>query len=323
MSFAYPYAFWLLLALPLLWLWREPKKQPLAMPDLDALARQGLGRVAIDPDVWLRLLRTAALAALIVAVARPQNVLTLQMEEHSGVDIMLGIDISPSMSERDFLWQSRHVDRLTMVKIVLDQFITKRPKDRIGLVVFGTEAFLQSPLTLDHAVTRFLIDDLAIGQAGRATALGDALGVAIKRMKDLPAASKIIVLLTDGSDTASKVTPRQMAEIARQQGVKVYTIAMGATRHMLNDGFGGNDSPIDVNTLKGIAATTGGQFFLASDSQKLLEIYEAIDRAEKRQDELASYTEVEEMYYQYALLGFLLFALELVLGATAMRVIPE
>lgn len=323
MSFAHPYAFWLLALLPLLWLRRGRVKDVLAVPDLDVLPAEGARGVAVGPEIWLRLLRTAALVAVIVALARPQNVMTMQLEEHSGVDIMLGVDISRSMAERDFLWQSRPVDRLTMVKVVLDQFISKRPKDRIGLVVFGSEAFLQSPLTLDHAVTRFLVDDLQIGQAGKFTALGDALGVAIKRMKELPAKSKIIVLLTDGRDTASQVTPKAMAEVAKQFGIKVYTIAMGSKRDTVADQFGGQGSAIDVATLKGIAQITGGRFFMAGDSKKLLAIYDEIDRAEKRDDEVATYTKIEELYYPYALAAFLLFALELVLGATLLRIIPE
>lgn len=323
MTFAHPHVLWLLVLLPLLWLKRGRTKDALAVPDLEALRQQGARRVSVGPEVWLRLLRTAALIALLIALARPQNRLTMQLEEHSGVDIMLGVDISRSMSERDFLWQNRPVDRLTMVKVVLDQFIEKRPRDRIGLVVFGSEAFLQSPLTLDHSVTRFLVDDLQIGQAGPNTALGDALGVAIKRMKALPAKSKIIVLLTDGRDTASKVTPKAMAEIAKQQGIKVYTIAMGSRRGGMADMFGGRNAAIDVVTLKGISQLTGGTFFLAEDGQKLLEIYDEIDRAEKRDEEAATYAQIDELYQPYALVGFLLFALELLLGATMLRIIPE
>lgn len=328
MTFAYPYALWLLALIPLLlWLpswWRSRRaaRRGLGVPDLAAVARQGFEPPRINPELWLRLLRAGALAALIVAFARPQHVTHLKVDEHSGVDIMLCVDISASMVERDFFWQSRPVDRLSMVKIVLDQFIAKRPQDRIGLVVFGSEAFLQSPLTIDHKVTRFLVDDLEIGQAGRFTALGDALGVAIKRMKDLPAESKIVVLLTDGADTASQVSPRAMAAIAKEQGIKVYTIAMGSARSQR--GFGnpqGHD--VDIPTLKGIAETSGGQFFLAENSKALLGIYDEIDRVEKRKAEVATYTETEELYYPYALAGFLLFALELVLSATLLRIIPE
>lgn len=332
MTFAYPFAFWLLALIPLLWFkWRQ-ERATLAVPDVASL---NVRKARIGPEAILRLLRSAALVAAIVALARPQNVMTVQLDEHSGVDIMLGVDISRSMAERDFRWQNRHVDRLTMVKIVLDQFVSKRPKDRIGLVVFGSEAFLQSPLTLDHGVTRFLVDDLQIGQAGPSTALGDALGVAIKRMKDLPAKSKIIVLLTDGRDTASKVTPKSMAAIAKQQGIKVYTIAMGSKRlsqsmgdqsmgdQSILDMLNTSDSAIDVATLKGISAMTGGTFFMAEDSQKLMEIYDEIDRAEKRQDKVVSYTDIEELYYPYALAALLLFALEVTLSATVLRIIPE
>lgn len=325
MTFAYPWLLLLLAVVPLLWWWRPNNRASLAVPDLAQLKARGYKPAPINPSTWLRLLRSAALIALIVALARPQNVRTLQQKLHSGVDIMLAVDISGSMGERDFLWQSRPVDRLTMLKLVLDQFIANRSTDRIGLVVFGTEAFLQSPLTVDHNVTRFLIDDLEIGQAGGQTALADALGVAIKRMKDLPAESKIIVLLTDGTDNASRVSPKAMAGIAAEQGIKVYTIAMGSERALRRDAarFNRNDSSVDLETLQGIAKTTGGEFFIASNSKALQDIYGEIDRIEKRQDEVASYTEVEELYYNYALAGFLLFALELALSATILRVIPE
>lgn len=325
MTFAYPLLLWLLALVPLLWWWRPKSRASIAVPDLAQLRSRGYSPATINPSTWLRLLRSAALVALILALARPQNLRTLQQKLHSGVDIMLAVDISRSMAERDFLWQSRPVDRLTMVKLVLDQFITNRPTDRIGLVVFGSEAFLQSPLTVDHDVTRFLIDDLEIGQAGRNTALANALGVAIKRMKDLPAESKIIVLLTDGTDNASRVSPKEMAGIAAEQGIKVYTIAMGSVRALRQGGdrFGRGGSSVDMATLEGIAKTTGGEFFVADNSQALQDIYGKIDQLEKRQDEIASYTEIDELYYNYALAGFLLFALELLLSATILRVIPE
>lgn len=265
-------------------------------------------------------LRLLAGAALIVGLARPQ-LFNLRTEITSyGVDIALAIDTSGSMRAMDFKIGGERVDRLTVVQKVVADFIRHRKSDRIGMIVFGDIAFTQSPLTLDYDVLLAFLDQIEIGMAGEATAIGDAIALAVKRLKDLPSKSKIIILLTDGRSNAGRIPPEQAAQIAKSLGIKIYTIGIGTAGPVpfpVQTIFGTRLVPqqmdIDEETLKKIASLTGAQFFNANDTEGLKKIYETIDQLEKSEAKSKQFEEVRELYSYFVLAGIALLILEFLL----------
>ena len=278
--------------------------------------------------VWLRhvpfVLRMAAIAILIVILARPQSTNSWQNSSTEGIDIMLAMDISGSMRAQDL-----KPDRLEASKDVAASFINGRPNDNIGLVVFAAESFTQCPLTTDHTVLLNLFKDVQPGIIQDGTAIGLGLANAVSRIKDSQAKSKVIILLTDGVNNQGEIAPVTAAEIAKTFGVRVYTIGVGTqgkAPYPFQTAFGIQymdvDVEIDEPTLKQIAATTGGQYFRATDNASLKEIYSEIDKMEKTKISVQEYSKKQEEYKNWAILLFSLLLVEILLRNTLLRNIP-
>lgn len=238
---------------------------------------------------------------LISALARPEWVgepITLPVQ---GRDITLAIDISGSMKEPDMVINRQRVTRLDAVKVVAGEFINKREGDRIGLILFGENAYVQAPLTFDRKTVITLLNESFIGLAGQYTAIGDAIGLALKKMVEDKQKERVLILLTDGENTAGAVTPLEAAALAKEQGMKVYTIGIGANQRGL---FFNASSGFDEQTLKSIADSTGGQYFKASNTQQLNEIYNVIDKLEPKGEDQQSFRPTTPLFH-YPLAGFL------------------
>lgn len=286
-GFAWP---WMLLVLPapLLVRWLLPPSTrvvaALRIPFLDrvrtAVAGQGRGRGGTGPGPWVWL----AWTLLCIAAARPQALGEPVQPPQVGRDLMLVLDLSGSMSEPDMELGGRIVDRLTAAKAVLSDFLERRAGDRVGLIVFGRRAYVLAPLTLDRASVREHLLDSTAGLAGQETAIGDAVALAVKRLRDQPREHRVAILLTDGVSTAGVLTPDKAAELARDEGVRVHTIAFGGEGMLSVFGIRlpnpGGGADIDEAGLRDIAARTGGRFFRARDPEQLVRIYETLDRIE-------------------------------------------
>jgi len=249
----------------------------------------------------------AALAVLIyllllLATARPQWLGEPIEIPVSGRDLMLAVDISGSMQEKDLQVNGRPVDRLNVVKAVLDEFIQRREGDRLGLLLFGEQAYLQTPLTFDRKTVATMLRESFIGLAGeRATAIGDAIGLAVKRLRDRPADNRVLILLTDGSSNAGALRPDKAAELAAQAEVKIYTIGVGASQMKVRGFFGQTQTvnpsrDLDEKTLKFIAEETGGRYFRARDTQELEQIYQLLDELEPVEAEAEVFRPITPLY---------------------------
>ncbi|EIJ40964.1 Mg-chelatase subunit ChlD [Beggiatoa alba B18LD] len=231
-----------------------------------------------------RLFMVLAWLALVIACARPQWLGEPVELPISGRDLMLAVDLSGSMEIGDFQLNQQMVDRLTATKAVAGDFIQRRVGDRVGLILFGDQAYLQTPLTFDRTTVRTLLLESAIGLAGQKTAIGDAIGLAVKRLRNQPVNSRILILLTDGANTAGEVEPLKAADLAAQAGLKIYTIGVGADEMLVRDLFGTRrinpSSDLDEKTLTAIAEKTQGRYFRARDTQALEEIYAELDKLE-------------------------------------------
>jgi len=234
--------------------------------------------------LWLA---TLVWLLVIVAAARPQWVGDAVELPVSGRDLMLAVDISGSMQTQDFEMSGRAVDRLTATKAVADAFIQRREGDRIGLILFGSNAYVQTPLTFDRKTVRRLLDEAVIGLAGKATAIGDAIGLAVKRLKEGKTSAshdQVLILLTDGVNDAGVISPMQAAELAAKRELTIYTIGIGADAMMIQSFFGTRQvnpsAQLDEKTLKAIAEKTGGRYFRAHDTKELQQIYHLIDKLE-------------------------------------------
>jgi len=233
------------------------------------------------------------------------------------------------MQALDFKLRGDPVSRLTAVRKVVSDFIRKRDSDRIGLVVFGQEAFTQSPLTVDKGLLLGLVDEMKIGMAGDRTAIGSAIAVGGKRLKDLKAKSKILILLTDGRHNAGDITPLAAAEAVRALGVKIYTIGVGGKgpapfriKTLLGTRLVKQEVDLDEKTLQKVAATGGGKYFRAADSRELEEVYDIIDRAEKSEVKVKAFFHFRELYVYFLVPALILFGLEILLKTWILRVIP-
>ncbi len=269
-------------------------------------------------------LRVLVIALLIVAVARPQSTKSWKDVSTKGIDIVMALDISSSMLARDF-----NPNRLEASKDIAIDFITDRPKDRIGLVVFAAESFTQCPLTTDHSVLINLFEDLKSGMIEDGTAIGMGLATAVNRLKESEAKSKVVILLTDGVNNQGSIAPASAAEIANTFDVRVYTIGVGSkgkAPYPVQTPYGvkykNMDVEIDEQVLQNIAGTTGGKYFRATDNQKLKSIYQEIDKMEKSKIEVKEYSERSEEFFWFVVIGGLLLVLELILKLTVLRRIP-
>ena len=208
------------------------------------------------------------------------------------------------------IWQNRAVNRLVVVKNVAGKFIQRRRGDRVGLVLFGSRAYLQTPLTFDTETTATLLDESEIGLAGRETAIGDAIGLAVKRLRQDAASERVLILLTDGANTSGEVQPLQAAEFAAREGLTVYTVGVGADEMTVQDFFGSRvvnpSADLDEDTLRSIAERTGGVYFRARDAEGLAEIYRLLDELEPVESDTESVRPVDELFYWPLSLAYLL-----------------
>jgi Ca-activated chloride channel family protein len=237
---------------------------------------------------------------LVTAKARPQWVGEALELPVSGRDLMMAVDLSGSMQVEDFRINGKTVDRLTATKYVAGDFIQQRQGDRMGLILFGRNAYLQTPLTFDLTTVKTLLMESAIGLAGKETAIGDAIGLAIKRLKDNEESSKVLILLTDGANTAGEVAPLKAAELAANYGLKIYTIGIGADE-MIRESFFGRQrinpsQDLDEKTLTAIAQQTGGQYFRARDIEALSEIYKKLDQLEPVEVESQTFRPIKALF---------------------------
>lgn len=328
MVFANPsYLYLLVLLIPMIgwYVWKLSKSQA----SLQISASQAFDAPGTASwKVYLRhvpfVLRMAAVAVLIIILARPQSTNSWQNTSTEGIDIILAMDISSSM-----LGQDLKPNRLEASKDVAAAFINGRPNDNIGLVVFAAESFTQCPLTTDHTVLLNLFKDIQPGLIQDGTAIGLGLANAVSRIKDSQSKSKVIILLTDGMNNAGEIAPSTAAEIARTFGIRVYTIGVGTkglAPYPVQTPFGiqYQNIPVEIDepALKQIAATTGGQYFRATDNSSLKEIYSEIDKMEKTKISVQEYSKKQEEYKNWALLLFSLLLVEILLRNTLLRNIP-
>lgn len=321
-EFAWP---WLLAALPLpllaLLLPRAASATPAALrfPFYGALQASLQSHTGQRSQLRLVLALLAWLLLVLTAV-RPQLIGETLHLPISGRSLMLAVDISGSMQTEDMQIKGRQLSRLTAVKLVAGEFIKQRKGDRIGLILFGDQAYLQAPLTFDRKTVRTLLDEAQIGLAGKRTAIGDAIGLAIKRLRKEPASNRVLILLTDGTNTAGNVDPLKAADLAAREGVRIYTIGIGSGEMQVQTPFGvrrvatGN---LDEANLKAIASKTGGRFFRARDTTQLAKIYALLDRIEPVSKDEQTWRPVDELYFwplSAALLLSVLIALSAVFG---------
>jgi Ca-activated chloride channel family protein len=301
----------MLLALPLPFLIR--KLTPPVVGTQDAGLRvpsfQGFAVLADRSEVeqllnWRFWIAVIAWALLVLAAARPERIGDELDVPVSGRNLMLAVDLSGSMDAKDFELGSRRVDRLTATKAVAGDFIGRREGDRIGLILFGERAYLQVPLTLDRETVNTLLLEAFIGLAGEKTAIGDAITLAVKRIHDQgsEAGEQVLILLTDGANTAGEIEPLKAAELAQQIGLRVYTIGIGAEQMVVSSITGGMrrvnpSADLDEETLTQIASLTGGQYFRAKDTAGLQDIYRILDEMEPVAEPEAGFRPVKSLYY--------------------------
>jgi len=244
---------------------------------------------------------------LLIASARPVWLGEEIVVPAEGRDLMLAVDVSGSMQIPDMKINGEAVDRLSVIKIVLKDFIARRTGDRLGLILFGTNAYLQTPLTFDQRTLEQFLLEAEIGIAGEATAIGDAIGLAIKRLQDHPKNSRVLILLTDGSNTAGKVEPLQAAKLAKEKSLKIYTVGIGADEMETPGIFGSSffkqtinpSADLDEGTLKEIAESTGGQYFRAKTSQDLANIYQILDSLEKIESDHLTFRPKRSLFFWF------------------------
>jgi len=323
MIFAHPYLLLLLLLLPpLAWLKGRRGVPPAFVYSSVQLVR-GLQNITRSrPGGFLMSLRWVVLGVFIVALAQPRLTKSTTEIKASGIDIVTALDLSGSMKTGDYIVNGRQVSRIDMAKPVLEKFIEGRPNDRIGLVVFAVQAYIATPLTLDHDYLLEDVSRLGIGTINSdATAIGDGLTTALNRLRNLKAKSKIIVLMTDGGNNSGKVDPITAAQAAQALGVKIYTIGLGNREIVQQMGLPPGYLP-DEDTLQQIAQITGGRYYRADNAEKFRQIYAEIDKLEKTEAVINKYTEYKELFPWFVAAGLALLLLELVLGQTAFRRLP-
>lgn len=296
---------WLLMLLPLPWLVRRllPAAPRAGLQALKVpwFAMMTSGQAGWVKKPLLAVLASLAWALLLLAAARPQWVGEIETLPVTGRDLLLAVDISGSMDTQDMILDRKAVNRLAVVKKVAGEFIQRRKGDRVGLVLFGSRAYLQTPLTFDTETTAILLDEAEIGLAGRETAIGDAIGLAVKRLRDDAASERVLILLTDGANTSGEVQPLQATEFAAREGMTIYTVGVGADEMMVQDFFGSRlvnpSADLDEDTLRAIAERTGGAYFRARDAEALARIYEKLDELEPVESDQESIRPVDELFF--------------------------
>ena len=298
-----PWVLWLL-PLPIIVYVGLPASKPsrdraLRVPDLtpyEALIPQHKARNT--QNLLRAVLLTLAWATLLAATARPQSFGEPIGVPVTGRDLMLGIDISGSMREADIYAGNRRATRMAVVKQVAKDFVSRRTGDRVGLIMFGSQAYVQTPLTHDHETVQHFLNEAVVGLAGRSTAIGDAIGLAVKRLRDRPDTSRVLVLLTDGENSAGVIEPVAAARLAATSGIRIHTIGVGADPRggVFNVPFGNRRSELDETTLRAISDETGGQYFRARNQQELASIYREIDRLEPTELDIDEFRPLRELF---------------------------
>ena len=269
--------------------------------------------------------RLVAIAAIIVAIARPRSSSTFERIDTEGIDIMLALDVSTSMLARDFV-----PNRISAAKDIAIQFVAERPSDRIGVAVFAGESYTQSPLTTDRVTLINLIKEIDCGIIEDGTAIGNGLATAVARLKDSQAKSRVVILLTDGVNNSGEISPQMAAEIAKTYGIRVYTIgvgAMGTAPYPVQTPFGIEIQQVEVQIdeplLEQIAQETDGKYFRATDNTKLLEIYGEINEMEKSKTLVDSFPIYKELFMKFALIALAAILLELIFKLFIVKQIPD
>jgi Ca-activated chloride channel homolog len=327
MTFHNPeYLFLLLLLIPIVfwYVWELHKSDA----SLQISAHRNLKQFPQSKKIKLRhipfVLRTLVIVCLIIALARPQASNSWRTQNTEGIDIMMALDISSTMLAGDI-----KPTRLEAAKSVATEFILSRPNDNIGLVIFARESFTQCPLTTDHAVLVNLFNGVNNGMIEDGTAIGLGLANAVNRIKDGKSKSKVIILLTDGSNNSGDIAPITAAEIAKTFGIRIYTIGVG-THGVINIPvstpmgiqYQQVQSEFDAKSLENIANLTGGKYFGATDNSKLRNIYQEIDKLEKTRIKIQQYSKKDEQFYLFSIFAFVFLILEILLRNTVFRKIP-
>jgi Ca-activated chloride channel family protein len=328
--FASPYVLLLLALIPLTVLYRR-RGQPAA------LASAGIGPAVVLPKTTAVTLSRlvpglyyAALILMVAALARPQWGTQKIVMNTKGINIILAVDLSESMGALDFRLDGQIVNRLEAVKSVVRDFVAHRSGDRIGMVVFGSQAYTQLPLTRDYTTIVAMLDRLAIGAAGRQTAVGDAVGIALKRIADIDSRSNVIILLTDGRSNSGELDPLAAADIAREKEVKIYAIGVGSQGQapfLINDPVYGKryvyqQVDLDETTLQQMAQRTDGMYFRAKDTEGLQKIYTTIDNLEKTEVKVDAFAQYDELYVYLLVPALVLLGFWIVLANTRFLKIP-
>ncbi len=320
MRFAYPYLLLTLLLIPLLVWLRTFMLHKQSM-------RFSSGKVLCDlPQSWrirlqplLPILYTLGLFCLVIALARPQRGLQESRVRTEAVDIILLVDLSQSMDTEDFVRLNQRMSRLDAAKNVIERFLEKRPDDRIGMVAFATLPYAVAPLTLDHSWLVSRMEGLHTAMLdGRRTAIGDGIASAVNRLRDSEAKSKLIILLTDGSNNSGTLSPENAARAAEALGIKIYTIGAGGAR----TGFFMQRQEVDEDTLQKVADASGGKFYRARDLETLKAVYEEIDQLEKTEIEVEQFSRFEEISKGWISAGILFLVLEQLLSLSRIGRLP-
>lgn len=320
MFFEYPALLWLLVIPALMlvhyiYIELSGRRPHLRVPDVKfwkAGGRSVLGVIRHLPFLF----RTIALVMIIIAIARPRSSTKMDKIDTEGIDIVLAMDVSTSMLARDFT-----PDRISAAKDIAIEFISQRPSDRMGIVVFAGESYTQCPLTTDRATLINLMKEIETGLIEDGTAIGNGLATAVARMQNSDAKSRVVILLTDGVNNSGEITPQTAADIAKTYGIRVYTIGVGANGtapYPVMTPWGVQmqnvEVEIDENLLKNIAETTGGRYFRATDNTKLSEIYSEINKMEKARTTIDSFPIYKELFTGFALIALACLLLEVLIG---------
>lgn len=301
--FLWPLVF-IALPLPLLIYWLMPRakgstpqaiRMPMYVHLRTQLGSQAQANVKSRWRIWVAIL---IWLLLVIAAARPQTIGAPVALPMHGRNLMLAVDISGSMQTQDMQIGNQLVSRLTAVKAVAGNFIERRAGDRLGLILFGEQAYLQAPLSFDRKTVKTLLNEAVIGLAGNKTAIGDAIALAVKRLRKQPEGNRVLILLTDGANTAGNIAPLKAAELAQKEGIRIYTIGVGADQYA-SSFFGQSinlGSDLDEATLKQVARITGGEYYRARDLTALQAIYKKLDKLEPRAKDTVYFQDVHEWY---------------------------
>ena len=333
MTFGHPYLLLLLLLLPLAAWLKGRRGQPPAFVYSSTQLLRGVQEISkSNAGGFLAALRWLALALFIIALSQPRlTKFDTTKATASGVDIVVAFDLSGSMAAEDFEIKGQRVNRVVMAKDVLQKFISQRSSDRIGLVAFGTQAYIASPITLDHDFLLKNLERMDLNTInGNQTAIGSALSTAVNRLRELKSKSKIVILMTDGQSNAGKIDPLTAAEAAKALGVKCYTIGVGtrgqapmpATDMFGRRGYQMVNVDIDEETLTKISDMTGGKYFRADNADNFARIYSEIDKLEKTEADVKKFAQHTELFAWLIALGIVVLTAEVGLGQTVLRRLP-